>query len=125
MGVLKNGVPNGIGTEIFPGGDKYIGEYKNDKRHGQGTYTFANGVKDVGEFKNGKLNGFAIRYDKYGNILNKGIWKDDKFLYAQKKPTSSSSNSNLDKYKRFCETIGFIPGTENFAECVLEAMKKG
>ena len=71
------------------------------------------------------MNGFAIRYDKYGNILNKGIWKNDKFLYAQKKSTSSSSNSNLDKYKRLCETIWFTLGTKNFAECVLEAMKKG
>ena len=71
------------------------------------------------------MNGFAIRYDKYGNILNEGIWKDDKFLYSQKKSTLSSSNSKLDKYKRFCETIGFILGTEKFAECVVEAMKKG
>ena len=69
------------------------------------------------------LNGHAIRYDKNGTILKEGIWKDDKFQYTQKRPILNS-NSKLDKYKRFCESIGFVPGTEKFAECVVEAMKK-
>ena len=42
----------------------------------------------------------------------------------KKKSTPPSSILKLDKYKRFCETIGFNLGTEKFAECVLEAMKK-
>ena len=75
----------------------------DDKRHGQGTFTFADGAKDVGEFRNGKLNGFAIRYDKNGNIIKEGIWKDDEFQYAQKQSSSSSNTSSkLDKYKEFC-----------------------
>ena len=125
MGEHKNGKRNGQGTNTYKSGAKFVGEYKDDKKNGQGTYTFLNGEKDVGEFQNGKLNGFAIRYDKYGTILKQGIWKDDKFLYSQNKSTSSNSNSKLDKYKSFCEEIGFVKGTEKFGNCVLEAMKKG
>ena len=46
-----------------------------------------------------------------------GIFKDDKFLYTQKK-------SKVDKHKEFCEEIGFTPKTEGFGNCVLELMKK-
>ncbi len=124
-GEFKNSKRHGKGTFTFANGDQYIGEFKNGKFNGQGTFSFINGVKDVGKFKNGKLNGFAIRYDKKGNILKKGIWRDDKFLYSEKGLTSPSSNSKLNKYKHFCESIGFTLGTEKFAECVVEAMKKG
>ena len=66
----------------------------------------------------------AIRYGSEGNILKEGIWKDNKFLYAQKKSTPTS-NSKIEEYKNFCSEIGFTPGTEKFGECVVEAMKKG
>ena len=125
VGEFKNGKENGQGTYTYKSGNKYVGEFKNGKYNGQGTFIFKSGAKDVGEFQNGKLNGFAIRYDKYGTILKQGIWKDDKFLYSQNKSTSSNSNSKLDKYKSFCEEIGFVQGTEKFGDCVLEAMKKG
>ena len=125
VGEYKNGKRHGQGTFTYKSGAKYIGKFKNEKYHGQGTYNYKSGAKDVGEFQNGKLNGFAIRYDKYGTILKQGIWKDDNFLYSQNKSTSSNSNSKLDKYKSFCEEIGFVKGTEKFGNCVLEAMKKG
>ena len=71
------------------------------------------------------LNGFAIRYDKNGNILQEGIWKDDEFQYAQKQSSgSSNSSSKLNKYKEFCEEIGFTPGTEKFGDCVMKLMDK-
>ena len=126
VGEYKDDSIHGQGTYTWSNGAKYVGEYKDGKRHGQGAYTWADGRKDVGEFRNDLLNGFAIRYDRNGNILKEGIWKDDEFQYSQKKSSSSSnSSSKLNKYKRFCETIGFSLGTTKFAECVLEAMKKG
>ena len=77
------------------------------------------------EFKNDKLNGFAIRYDKNGNILKEGIWKDDEFQYAQKQSSgSSNSSSKLNKYKEFCKEIGFTPGTEKFGDCVMKLLDK-
>ncbi len=124
-GEYKNGKRHGQGTYTYPNGDKYVGEYKDDKRNGQGTYHYNNGIKDVGEFKNSLLNGFAIRYDKYGNILKSGIWKDDKFLYSKKKSSPSNSNSKLEGYKNFCKEIGFTPGTQRFGECVMKVLEKG
>ena len=40
VGDIRNGVPNGQGTLIFPDGDKYVGKFKDGEYHGQGTYSF-------------------------------------------------------------------------------------
>ena len=129
LGEWKNNKRSGSGVYYWTKGkykgDLYVGEFKNDTRHGYGIYTFNSGAKDIGEFRNGRLNGFAIRYDQYGNILKEGIWKNDKFLYKKKKSIISSYNSKLEGYKNFCEEIGFTPGTEKFGECVMKAMEKG
>jgi len=42
---------NGIVTETYPNGDKYVGEFKNGVYHGKGVYTTSDGKKDVGEWK--------------------------------------------------------------------------
>ena len=71
-GDVKNGKPDGQGTETFPDGSKYIGEFKDGSLNGQGTYTFSGGGKFVGEFKDdNRWNG--IRYDKNGNIIYKVV----------------------------------------------------
>ena len=124
IGEFKNDVKDGYGKTTFPNGHNYQGQYKNHKRHGKGIYTYKDKKRDVGEYKNNKLNGYAIRYRIDGSVLKEGIWKDDKFLYNQKKPTSTL-NLKIEQYKSFCSEIGFIPGTEKFGECVVEAMKKG
>ena len=85
VGEFKDGIRNGQGTYTFASGENYVGEWKDDKRHGQGTYTFANGSKLVGAFENNKLNGYAITYYADGSINQEGIFKNNKFLYAQKK----------------------------------------
>ena len=38
-GEIVNGVPNGQGTETYPSGSMYVGEWKDGRKHGQGTYT--------------------------------------------------------------------------------------
>ena len=130
VGEYKNDIRHSQGTYIYGpnsewAGDKYMGEHKDGERTGLGIYFWADGRKDVGEFKKGKLNGYAIQYNANGTIDREGIFKDDVFQYAQKKSsTDSNSNSKLNKYKEFCEEIGFATGTEKFANCVLEAMKK-
>ena len=152
VGEWKNGKRSGQGTYTYASGDKYVGEYQNNKRNGQGTYnwgegpnkgdkfigfwkddwkngqgtyTFANGAKDVGEYKNSKLNGYAIRYDSDGIIYQEGIFKDGVCQYDANKPSANlNSNSKLNRYKAFCEEIGFKPGTEKFADCVLKAMEE-
>ena len=109
VGEFRNGKRNGQGTFTFSkSGNKYVGEFRNDKIHGQGTLTFAkSGDKYVGEFRNDKIHGqgtfyFARSGNKYvGEFRNgkkhgqgtftfadgrtkEGIWKEDKFQYAQK-----------------------------------------
>ena len=91
--------------------------FKDFKRSGQGTYTYADGSKWVGAWENDNLNGYAITYYADGSINQEGIFKDDVFLYAQKK-------SKIDKLKDICKEIGYTPKTEKFADCVLELMKK-
>ena len=35
----------------------------------------------MGEWRDSKLNGYAIRYDAAGNIIQKGIYKDNEWLH--------------------------------------------
>ena len=71
-GDVKNGVPNGHGTETVPNVGKYVGEWRNGKTNGQGTLTFPNGHKYVGEFKDDKRwNGTS--YDQNGKIKGKMV----------------------------------------------------
>ena len=56
-GDVKNGKPDGQGTETFPDGSKYIGEWIGGKPTGQGTQTYYDGDKYVGLFKDGKYHG--------------------------------------------------------------------
>ena len=104
VGEFKDTLKHGQGTSTFPSGSKYVGEYKGDKRHGQGTYTFADGGKDVGEWENGTLNGYAIQYNADGSIYQEGIFKDDKFLYAETR--KKKEPSKIDKYNPHDE-LGF------------------
>jgi len=77
---------NCFSTFTFANGNKYVGELRNDKSHGQGTYTFADGR------------------------IKEGIWKDDKFQYAQKvTPTvtarKSPSPTRLELARRTQEAL--------------------
>ncbi len=107
IGGFKDDNFHGQGTYTFAdgsewAGDKYIGEYKEGKKHGQGTYTFADGSKEVGEWKNNKLNGYAIKYYADGSIKQEGIFKNDKFLYAQK---SQDNANNCAEDPAFCTIV--------------------
>ena len=93
VGEYKKGKQSGQGTTFFTSGAKYIGEYKDDKWYGQGTYYWADGRKDVGIFENDKLNGYAITYHADGSMKQQGIFKDDKFLYAQNSPSNNNQNT--------------------------------
>ena len=59
----------------------YKAEYQGDvlagSLHGHGKLQFNNMIY-TGEFQYGERNGEGILYDKKGNELDKGLWKDDK-----------------------------------------------
>ncbi len=56
IGDVMIGKPHGIGTVVYPDGNKYVGEWMNGLFHGQGIYTTASdGYIYVGEYRIGSL----------------------------------------------------------------------
>lgn len=63
--------PPGLGTIVFPNGDKYVGEQKNGLMHGVGTYYFA--TRHIISAK-----GLNQRFADAGDVL-KGSWNEGSF----------------------------------------------
>ena len=80
IGEFKNNKFNGQGTAILDNGDKYVGEFKDDEFNGQGTFIYANGHKYIGSFKDDKRNGLGTLYAVNGSVISQGIWTDGKFV---------------------------------------------
>lgn len=133
VGEYKNGQFHGQGTLFWPDGFEYVGEFRNSKIQGQGTLTGPNGYKYVGEFRDDKLNGQGIRTFTDGSPPQEGIWKNDKFVRAQRIPdhiagrassAAPATNSNvIESASQKCEELGFKKGTEKFGDCVLKISK--
>ena len=75
-GDFENGFRHGKGIMTFPDGVVYEGDYVNDIAEGQGEIRYATGERYNGEWKNNNMNGQGTFYDKNGNILFSGTWKD-------------------------------------------------
>ena len=62
------GRPHGVGTVVYPDGNKYVGEWMNGLFQGQGIYTIASdGYSYVGEYRIGYLWNGTIK-GKNGTI---------------------------------------------------------
>ena len=97
---IKGNCINGQGTEIisypesnlYPGDDKYIGEFKDGERHGEGTFTSRTGRKEIGEWKNGKMDGQGVvesKYQKYiGDFKNGRFHGTGEFIAKNDQPLS-------------------------------------
>ena len=57
IGEWKDGKEHGQGIFIWANGDEYIGHWNNGEKHGQGTYTYSNGEKYIGQWRNGEKHG--------------------------------------------------------------------
>ena len=68
--------PHGVGTLIYPNGNKYVGGFMNGLFHGQGIYTIAgDGYSYIGEFRIGYLWNGTMK-GKDGTIDYKVVnWK--------------------------------------------------
>jgi len=77
VGDIKNGIPNGKGTETSHEGEKYEGEWKDGKKEGQGKFIQVDGSKYVGEWINGERNGYGTLTSSNGTKYV-GKWKDGK-----------------------------------------------
>jgi len=77
VGDIKNGKPNGQGTETSPEGETYEGEWKDGKKEGKGKFIQVDGSKYVGEWINGERNGYGTLTSSNGTKYV-GKWKDGK-----------------------------------------------
>ena len=70
------GRPHGVGTVVYPDGNKYVGEFMNGLFHGQGIYTIAiDGYSYIGEYRIGSLWNGTMK-EKDGTIDYKVVnWK--------------------------------------------------
>ena len=70
------GRPHGVGTLVYPDGNKYFGEFMNGLFHGQGIYTIASdGYSYIGEYRIGSLWNGTMK-EKDGTIEYKVVnWK--------------------------------------------------
>ena len=70
------GRPHGVGTLVYPDGNKYVGEWMNGLFHGQGIYTIASdGYSYVCEYRIGSLWNGTMK-EKDGTINYKVVnWK--------------------------------------------------
>ena len=70
------GRPHGVGTVVYPDGNKYVGEFMNGLFHGQGIYTIASdGYSYIGEHRIGSLWKGTMK-EKDGTIDFKVVnWK--------------------------------------------------
>ena len=50
-------IKHGKGTQTWPDGAKYTGEWRNGKAEGFGTFTHANSDVYAGDFKDDRANG--------------------------------------------------------------------
>lgn len=88
-GEWKDNARHGEGKFYWADGEYYIGSYSNDKRNGLGTYFWPNGEKYVGHWADDKRNGSGIFYGSDGNVVTKGLWKNDKLKEERTGKTSN------------------------------------
>ena len=48
--------------------------------HGEGVLYMSDGARYSGGFKNGKQSGMGTIYDSNGSVLQRGLYKDGKFV---------------------------------------------
>jgi hypothetical protein len=61
----------------------YTGDMKDGQRHGQGVLVLQDGRTYTGSFVNGATEGYGVMTDANGNVIAKGIWKDNNFVQMQ------------------------------------------
>jgi hypothetical protein len=80
VGEFKDGKYSGLGTYQFFDGRRYVGELKDGKRSGQGIFMLPDGIKYVGEYKDDKLNGVGAIFSSSGQLLQSGLFEDNRLV---------------------------------------------
>lgn len=82
-GEFRHNKRSGFGIAVNKNGDRYEGQWKDDRFNGKGIYTWKNGDRFEGYFKDAQRTGKGKLYNKRGELLKEGDWKDDELV---KKP---------------------------------------
>jgi 4-amino-4-deoxy-L-arabinose transferase-like glycosyltransferase len=61
----------------------YFGDRKNGLRHGQGRFIWFDGKVYDGQWENNQKNGRGVIYDAAGQVIEKGIWKDNVLIQKE------------------------------------------
>jgi hypothetical protein len=56
-GEFRNGMQDGKGVEVYPGGASYKGDFVQNVKHGEGEFLFPDKTRYKGQFQNDKANG--------------------------------------------------------------------
>jgi len=104
-GQLKNKKRNGMGIQKFPDGNIYIGNWLNEEYNGYGI-TLVSDEDEIGNCPDCKIfvgyrekvlkTGIGACYDKYGNLIYYGNFKDN--APVDKYPTENAQN-DYSSYK--------------------------
>lgn len=79
-GGLDGPYVSGRGTYRWTSGSRYEGSFRKGERHGKGSLILANGEKWSGKWKNNKKNGKGKIFNTEGQVVQKGVWENDKLL---------------------------------------------
>ena len=82
-GGLSGAFVSGRGTYTWANGVRYEGSFKKGKRHGKGSLILITGKKWSGKWKDDKKNGKGKVFDKEGNIVEQGVWENDKLVSSK------------------------------------------
>jgi hypothetical protein len=72
----KNGVKQAWGTQVWPDGGKYEGEWIDGAANGKGRFWHADGDTYEGVWMHDKANGYGL-YQHADGARYLGYWKDD------------------------------------------------
>lgn len=83
-GDWQNNKKHGEGVFKWGNGAIYSGYWHNDMKNGLGYYLYPTGERYAGEWKFGKQHGFGVIFSRDDEIIQEGVYVNDKFKYSQK-----------------------------------------
>jgi len=76
LGYLNDGMRHGPGTQVWPDGAKYEGEWRFNKANGKGKFWHADGDVYEGAWEDDKANGYGV-YVHVNGAKYEGYWRND------------------------------------------------
>ena len=78
---------NGKGILLYPGGERYIGQFWERQKHGEGTFFYANGSRYQGQWARDHVHGYGVKLFRDGTHLE-GYWEKGKLISRGDAPSS-------------------------------------